>query len=387
MTIEAAKAVKGAERLPSLSMRQAGGTVATPESTPTGVSCQIRRLVTFFALLCLFVPATLDRSAAAVSFPPHHTAGRFRNEDPDLRTATVWLRIAALVRQIGPALKGDPTMVPLARADVAVAALRHPAAGAATVTWIGHSTLLVQLDGVNMLTDPHWGSRTGPFSGRIGVRRITPPGIPFEDLPPIDLVLISHDHYDHLDEGTVRRLASTFHPLFVVPLGIKAWLADRGITNVVELDWGESTEFRGLTVTCTPAQHGSGRSLTDIGLRLWGSWVVAGSRRFYFGGDSGYGRHFKEIGEAYGPFDLAALAIGSYTPREVARPVHTSPEEALQAASDLRARAMVPIHWGTFALAREPFDEPPRRLLAEATRLGLDADAVILLKPGETHQW
>jgi N-acyl-phosphatidylethanolamine-hydrolysing phospholipase D len=368
-------------------MRQAGGTVATSELVWTRVSRPIRRLVTVLALLCLLVPAPIDRSGAAASFQAHQTAGRFRNEDPDIHRATMWLRVAALVRQIGPALKGDPTMVPLARADVDVAALREPPAGVATVTWVGHSTLLVQLDGVNILTDPHWGNRTGPFGGRIGVRRITPPGIAFEDLPPIDLVLISHDHYDHLDEPTVRRLARTFNPLFVVPLGIKSWLADRGITNVVELDWGESTVFRGLTVTCTPAQHGSGRSVNDIGLRLWASWVVAGSQRFYFGGDSGYARHFKEIGEAYGPFDLAALAIGSYTPPEVLRPMHTSPEEALQAASDLRARAMVPIHWGTFALAREPFEEPPRRLLAEAGRLGLDSDAVILLKPGETRRW
>jgi N-acyl-phosphatidylethanolamine-hydrolysing phospholipase D len=278
-------------------------------------------------------------------------------------------------------------MVPLVRANVDPAALREPGGGAATVTWIGHSTLLVQLDGVNLLTDPHWGNRTGPFSGRIGVRRITPPGVPFEDLPSIDLVLISHDHYDHLDEPTVRRLARAFNPRFVVPLGLKSWLADRGITNVVELDWGESTELRGLTVTCTPAQHFSGRSLTDHGRRLWASWVVAGSRRFYFGGDSGYAGHFKEIGDAYGPFELAALAIGSYMPREVTRPMHTSPEEALRAAADLRAHVVVPIHWGTFALAREPFAEPPRRLLAEAARLGFDANAILLLKPGETRRW
>jgi len=219
------------------------------------------------------------------------------------------------------------------------------------------------------------------------VRRYTPPGIAFDDLPPIDFVLISHDHYDHLDEPTVRRLAHTFDPLFVVPLGIKAWLADRGITNAVELNWGESVTVKGLTVVCTPAQHGSGRTVIDQGRRLWSSWAVLGSKRFYFGGDTGYYRHFGETGERLGPFDLAALPIGSYTPREIAKPVHLSPEEALQATLDLRASHLLGVHWGTFALAREPYDEPPTRLRAEIERRHLGADTAWILNPGETRSW
>jgi N-acyl-phosphatidylethanolamine-hydrolysing phospholipase D len=257
----------------------------------------------------------------------------------------------------------------------------------ATVTWIGHSTLLVQLDGVNFLTDPHWGSRSGPFGGTVGVGRYTPPGMAFDDLPRIDFVVISHDHYDHLDEPTVRRLAQKFDPLFIVPKGIKAWLADRDITRAVELDWGESVVVKGLTVVCTPAQHGGGRSAIDQGRRLWSSWAVLGSKRFYFGGDTGYYRHFQQIGDALGPFDLAALPIGSYTPREIAKPVHISPEEAIQAAIDLHAAHFVGVHWGTFALAREPYNEPPQRLAAEIERRHLDPAVAWVLKPGETRRW
>ncbi|MGH7322803.1 MAG: MBL fold metallo-hydrolase [Candidatus Rokuibacteriota bacterium] len=298
----------------------------------------------------------------------------------------MWVRVRHFVRRLGPMIRGERVITPLATAAPDLAALR--ASGPApTVTWIGHSTLLVQLDGVSFLTDPHWGDRSGPFGGLVGVRRHTPPGIAFEDLPPIDFVLISHDHYDHLDEPTVRRLAQTSNPRFVVPLGVKAWLEDRGITNAVELDWGESVTVKGLTIVCTPAQHFSGRSLADQGRRLWASWAVLGSKRFYFGGDSGYFVHFKEIGDTYGPFDLAALAIGSYQPRETTRLVHTSPEEALQAWLDLRAARFVGIHWGTFALAVEPFDEPPHRLAVEVERRGMDSAAIWVLKPGETRPW
>jgi len=330
--------------------------------------------------------AAQDSALPQVRF--HHLPHGFRNVDPEFMRTPVWTRVQHMVRRLGPMLRRERRITPLATAtavpDLDVLRADRPEP---TVTWVGHSTLLVQLDGVSFLTDPHWGSRAGPWSGRVGVKRHAPPGLAFEDLPKIDFVLISHDHYDHLDEPTVRRLARTFNPRFVVPLGIKAWLADRGITNAVELDWGESVTLHGLTIVCTPAQHFSGRTLRDQGRRLWASWVVLGSKRFYFGGDSGYYRHFKEIGDAYGPFDLTALAIGSYTPREMTRLIHTSPEDALQAWLDLRGARFVGIHWGTFALAEEPFDGPPRRLGAEVERRRLDAEAIWVLKPGETRRW
>lgn len=328
-------------------------------------------------------------SSSALSALPAHTviAGLapaqrvgsvFHNLDPAYhRTSLVTRFFSALVDGSWLALNVAP--LPSAGWDLGSLWGGQPAA-----TWIGHSTLLVQLDGVAFLTDPTWADRSGPFSGRIGVRRYTPPGVEFDALPRIDFVLISHDHYDHLDEPTVRRLAEKFDPVFVVPLGIQAWLADRGITNAVELNWGESVTIAGLRVVCTPAQHESGRSLADHGRRLWASWAVLGSKRFYFAGDTGYSGHFEQIGEALGPFDLAAMPIGSYTPSQHLRPVHISPEEALQAGLDLRARQLVGIHWGTFALGREPYDEPPQRVAAEVRRRHLDAAFVRILKPGES---
>lgn len=332
------------------------------------------------------IPAT-QRGPTVVAglTPARHTGNVFRNIDPAYRRAPMWMRARAFV--VGAIwLASERRVAPLATARPDPQALRAPS-GRATVTWIGHSTVLVQLDGLIFLTDPTWAERSGPFNGLIGVGRYTPPGVRFEDLPPIDFVLISHDHYDHLDEATVRRLAHVFNPRFVVPLGIKAWLEERGITNVVELNWGEAVTIGGLEIVCTPAQHSSGRTLADQGRRLWASWAVLGSRRFYFAGDTGYYRHFKEIGDALGPFDLAALPIGSSTPRAIMRPVHISPEEAIQAALDLRAARMVGIHWGTFALAREPYDEPPTRLAAEAARREIDPHDVWVLKPGETRDW
>ena len=355
-----------------------------------------RRLVPLFAALLVGVLATTgttrgvevnddSRLGAGLPRAPRRD-GRFHNLDPDFRRASGWTRLRFYLLGFSSLVSGERHFAPLPAAVPDVAALRNNHS-APTVTWIGHSTLLVQLDGVNLLTDPIWSGRLGPLSGTVGVRRFTPPGIAFEDLPPIDAVVISHDHYDHLDEPTVRRLAKAFNPRFVVPLGIKAWLGDRGITNVTELDWSESVSVKGVHIVCAPAQHGSGRSLADGDRRLWASWAIIGSKRFYFGGDSGYASHFELIGEALGPFDLAALPIGSYTPRIIAKPVHMSPEEALQAWRDLRATDFIGIHWGTFKLAREPYDEPPRRIAAEVARLEIDRSKIWLPKPGETLNW
>jgi N-acyl-phosphatidylethanolamine-hydrolysing phospholipase D len=350
------------------------------------VATYLRRLG--FAVFVLAVTFVAGTSALEEARLPHATRlhGTFRNLDAQFWSPSNWTRVRFYLLGSASMLNADSSYVPLETAVPDVVALRTNR-HAATVTWVGHSTLLVQLDGVNILTDPTWSARVGPWSGTVGVRRFTPPGIAFDDLPPIDVVLISHDHYDHLDEATVRRLARAFHPRFVVPLGLKAWLAAREITNVSELDWSESITVKGLTIVCAPAQHGSGRSPFDGGERLWASWVVSGSKRFYFAGDSGYAAHLAMIGAAFGPFDLAALPIGSYTPREIARPVHMSPEEALQGSLDLRATKFIGIHWGTFELAREPADEPPRRIAAEVVRLKLDPRWVWIPTPGATLAW
>jgi N-acyl-phosphatidylethanolamine-hydrolysing phospholipase D len=172
-----------------------------------------------------------------------------------------------------------------------------------------------------------------------------------------------------------------------VPLGVKPWLAARGIDDAIELDWWGSATLRGVTFSCTPAQHSSGRSLTDQNRRLWASWVIAGSaKRMFFAGDTGYYPGLREIGRRLGPFGLAALPIGGYSDYRRHHPNHLSPEEAAQLFEELDARLMVPMHWGTFDLNREPFREPPDRLLAEALRRGLE-ERIALLSPGQTIVW
>ena len=190
-----------------------------------------------------------------------------------------------------------------------------------------------------------------------------------------------------LDVDTVVRLDRAFHPRFFVPLGLKAWMGDLGITNVVELDWWESQAFRGLTFTCTPAQHSSGRGLRDQNLRLWSSWVVTGGgKRFFFAGDTGYTKALGEIGMRLGPFDLAAIPIGGYSAWEKGHPNHVNPEEALQVLEDVGGRLFVPIHFGTFDMNREPFAEPPARLMKAAVAAGIE-EHVALLSPGQSIHW
>ncbi|OLB93770.1 MAG: hypothetical protein AUH30_19355 [Candidatus Rokubacteria bacterium 13_1_40CM_68_15] len=329
-------------------------------------------------LIDISAPAALSPRADK---PSHHLREGFRNVAPDYAYPLLGraLRTVRLGFEPVPARGQAPAVLANNGADV------RANGTVPTITWIGHSTFLVQIDGVNILTDPHWGDRASPVRFT-GPRRLVAPGMRFEDLPPIHAVIISHDHYDHLDETTVRRLNAVHHPTFFVPLGIKAWLANAGITNAVELDWWETREFHGLTLVCTPAQHSSGRGLRDQNRRLWSSWAVLGhEHRLFFAGDTGYYGGFKEIGERLGPFDVALIPIGGYSAYEH-HPNHVNPEEAVQVFEDLRARMMVPMHYGTFELNREPFREPPDRLMREALRRGLE-ERVALLSPGQTIHW
>lgn len=317
--------------------------------------------------------------------PPHHRERGFANGEPGHPPASGWVRWRFFVSRV-LATTFSPRTADLPRVANDGAALRANQREA-TVTWVGHATLLVQLDGVNLLTDPQWSDRASPFSWA-GPKRFVPPGLRFEDLPPIHLVLISHDHYDHLDVATVRRLARTHRPRFLVPLGLEAWFADLGITDVIELDWWQERVERGLRITCVPAQHFSGRTPWDRNRRLWAGWTVRGrDRRLYFAGDTALFGGFRQIGERLGPFDLALLPIGAYLPPVIMKASHTTPEEALQALEEVRGRVMVPIHWGTFDLAEEPLEEPAQRLAAEMGRRGLGPDRVWALRHGETRAW
>ena len=338
-------------------------------------------LVTLGALV-LSDLVSVTVSAPASDRPAHHGRRGFRNLDPEY-TYSVASRIVHVVGRPPARSRGRP----LALVANDGWALRGPLA-APVITWIGHSTFLLQVDGVNLLTDPIWSRRTSPVSFA-GPRRLVPPGLRFEDLPPIHVVLISHDHYDHLDLATVTRLARVHRPTFFVPLGLGPWFQSLGIREVVELDWWQSAPIGALAVTAVPAQHSSGRSLllADQNERLWASWVVAApDRRFFFAGDTGYHAGFAEIGRRLGPFDLAALPIGGYSDFRHHHPNHLSPEETVQAFEDLRAALLVPMHWGTFELNREPFREPPDRLMAAALRYGVE-ERVAPLSPGQTIRW
>jgi L-ascorbate metabolism protein UlaG (beta-lactamase superfamily) len=344
-----------------------------------------RRVLALAVLVLLCAGCAASVGDPVPGKPAHHRERGFANALPGHPPASGWFRTRFFVRRI-LASTFTPRTASLPRVDNDGARLRANR-GEATVTWVGHATLLVQLDGVNILTDPQWSERASPVSFG-GPRRVMPPGLRFEDLPAIHLVLISHDHYDHLDVATVRRLAREHHPRFLVPLGLRAWFADLDIHDVEELDWWDSRVLRGLTLTCLPAQHFSGRGLRDRNRRLWSGWAVSGSKRLFFAGDTAPAEPlFREVGARLGPFDLAAVSIGAYLPREIMRATHTTPDEALQVFEEVRGRRFLPIHWGTFDLADEPLDEPPVLLQAAASRRGLDAGRVWILEHGETRSW
>ncbi|WP_335978685.1 MBL fold metallo-hydrolase [Streptomyces sp. CA2R106] len=278
--------------------------------------------------------------------------------------------IARLVRECAarpPAhtLKDVP-LLPVAPAPL-------PAAGPGTVsvTWAGHASWVIRIGGLTVLTDPVW-SRRIPGTPR----RITPVGVPWRALPPIDAVVISHNHYDHLDAPTVKRLPRST-PCYV-PAGLGSWFRRRGFHRVTELDWWEGTWLRGVRFDFVPAHHWSRRTLTDTCRTLWGGWVLtdADGHRVYFAGDTGYGAYFAEIARVHPGIDLALLPIGAYTPRWMLRPVHTDPDEAVQAYLDLGAAAMAPMHWATFLLSGEPPLEPLTRLRAAWTSAGLPREAL-----------
>lgn len=251
--------------------------------------------------------------------------------------------------------------------------------GQASVTWVGHATFLVRLGGLNILTDPVWSER---LPGRS--RRMSPPGIAWDDLPKIDAVVISHNHYDHQDKPTLRRLPRDTH-LFV-PGASAPWFRKLGFANVTELDWWESAAHGGVTFDFVPAHHWSRRGVRDICRHLWGGWVLtAGKRRVYFAGDTGYGHWFKEIGQRYPNIDVALMPIGAYAPRWFMRPVHTDPDEAIRATSDLGARNMACMHWGTFVLTQEPLMEPLDRVRVAWGKTGRPREQLWDLAVGETR--
>lgn len=326
---------------------------------------------------------TLDASALGPA--PRDAEGLFTNTSGELSHGSLGVRLPFFLRRAAGSFR-DRSGAPERIANDG-AFLRHNARHSVpTVTWIGHATLLVQLEHVTFLTDPIWEDKASPVSF-IGPRRFVAPGVALEDLPPIDFVVVSHNHYDHLSLPTLVALAERDpETRFFVPLGNAALLRENGITRVEELDWGETTEHEGLLVHCLPTQHWSKRGIGDDRETLWASWAVTGpERRFFFAGDTGYFDGFARIGEALGPFDLVALPIGAYEPTRMMRESHINPEEAVQAAIDLTARRALGIHFGTFDLSDEPLDEPPQRFSEAAAASPLGRDDAWLLRIGETR--
>lgn len=286
--------------------------------------------------------------------------------------------IARYMNKPDPKPKG---VIPVSRHDGAAWTTRQDKG--VRFVWVNHATVLMEVDGVRILTDPIWSDRCSPV-GFAGPKRFHAPGIALSALPAVDAVIISHDHYDHLDKATVIELGKRNIP-FYVPLGVGSHFKRWGVKNVHEMDWWEHVDLKtpsGKTLTLgpTPARHFSGRALNDRNATLWASWGIIGpDHRVWFGGDTGYFEGLKEIGKRMGPFDLAIVPIGAYD--DAWADIHLNPEEGVQATLDVKGALMVPIHWGTFDLALHTWDDPVWRLVAAADK----ADAQIVIpKPGET---
>ena len=335
----------------------------------------------------VLTPAEVTRAGA-----PRTPDGTFRNPWPGsephgLRDIFRWMRERRTQRiALTPPRGTFPSDSP------AIAYPRAQDTGF-TATWIGHSTVLLQLGGLNILTDPVFSQRAFPVQW-IGPRRVMEPGVALEALPPIDMVVLSHNHYDHLDRPAVRHIARAHSKAtWIVPLGVGAYLRGWGVKDITELDWWQHTEIKGLQVTATPARHFSGRTPWDRNKSLWcGYALVRNGRRALFVGDTAFHPAFRDIGEQCGPFDLVMMPIGAYDPRWFMGIVHMDPHQAVEAYRCLVAShpdqplpLMLGIHWGTFRLTDEAMNEPPIQTVAEWGAAGLAEDRLWIARFGETR--
>ncbi|MEN9654495.1 MAG: N-acyl-phosphatidylethanolamine-hydrolyzing phospholipase [Chlamydiota bacterium] len=258
-----------------------------------------------------------------------------------------------------------------------------------TATWIGHSTYFIQVDGLNILTDPIWDAYCAPIPIP-GLRRKIAPARSLSELPPIDFVLLSHNHYDHLDAKTVQYL-KRFHPQihWIVPTGLSSWFARRGIKQVTELSWWKSVNFARCAVTAVPAQHFSGRTIWDQNATHWNGYVLeTANKKLYFVGDTGYNRHdFQAIGDKWRGFDLSLIPIGAYAPRWFMHPVHVSPFEAVLIHRDVKSTLSLGMHWKTFHLSDEPLHRPPYDLYLAMQEINLPFATFLPVEPGVIVNW
>jgi N-acyl-phosphatidylethanolamine-hydrolysing phospholipase D len=330
---------------------------------------------------------------------PHHTAEGFKNNYLDSVSKSGRDFMRWQVERLQAGLPKPPqTPTPVVTADLAfIHANAKPAAMQPAITWVGHASMLVQASGLNVLTDPVFSGRASPVQ-LVGPKRAQPPGLTIAQLPPIDVVLISHNHYDHLDKDSVQALAERAQgaTLFIVPLGVKAWFESLGIINVKELDWWDSVSVKEVEFHFTPVQHWSARGMGDRSQTLWGGWAVLGADfHWYFSGDTGYSQDFSDTQKHFatrqspaqgGGFDIALIAVGAYEPRWFMKEQHVNPAEAVQIHQDLKAKRSVGVHWGTFELTDEPLDQPPKDLAAARLAAGVQEEDFFLLAIGETRK-
>jgi L-ascorbate metabolism protein UlaG (beta-lactamase superfamily) len=323
------------------------------------------------------------------SFPSglghHDGSGGYQNLDPEARAKGIfWI----IVWQVSNWFRKMPSVDPK---DYQFTILKNDGIGLKnntskfTITWVGHATTLVQIDGLNILTDPIWSERCSPVSFA-GPKRYSSPGIDMENLPKIDIVIISHNHYDHMDLATLQTLQSKFKPFFFVGLGNKKLLIEEGLQNVEELDWWEERQIENVKVVFTPTQHFSARGVFDRDKTLWGSYIVKGKKNsFYFAGDTGYFSGFQEIGKKFPNIDVAILPIGAYEPRWFMKAIHMNPFDSANAFQDLGAQKFFPMHYQTFVLTDEALDEPLRLIHQEFSDRKWDKKNLLDLKIGETR--
>lgn len=326
--------------------------------------------------------------------PAHHRrGGGFRNPWPRAQPHGFrdFLKWSLLERRRNPR-RPDPDPSTFPRVTPGFVTPRA-APGVLAVTWVGHTSFLIQISGLNLLTDPVWSERASPVQFA-GPRRWVPPGIEFDRLPPIDAVVLSHDHYDHLDSGTVSRIAARYPAAtWFAPLGVGSFLRRRGARDVTERDWWEQAAMGSLQLTCVPAQHFSGRSLSRRDQTLWCGWSLrSDSRAVLFAGDTALHPEFASIADRCGPFEIAVLPIGAYEPRWFMGPVHMNPDDCIEAVRQLTAgQPRKPIivaasHWGTFKLTDEPMDEPPVRMRSAWQTAGFQPDRLWIMRHGETRK-
>jgi N-acyl-phosphatidylethanolamine-hydrolysing phospholipase D len=332
---------------------------------------------------------------------PHHTAEGFRNNYVSTVTKSLGDLLRWQLDRIRHRLPPPPTIpTPVQAPDlnfIKPNALGGPRMIPA-VTWIGHATALVQASGLNVLTDPIFSPRASPVQF-LGPARAQPPGIALADLPRIDVVLISHNHYDHLDRRSIVALKNQAGgaPLYLAPIGIKAWLERLGVEHAVELDWWEKHVHAGVEFHFTPAQHWSGRALHDRNKTLWGAWAIIGEDfHWFFSGDTGYSQDFSDTRRYFayrqtatqgGGFDVALIAVGACLPRWFMQMQHVDLDEAVQIHLDLSAKCSVGVHWGTFALADDPLDQPLHELARVRMLKGVSEESFFLLAVGGTRRF